>query len=187
MSSPAHFALPEPTTANRQQSLPQVRLKHPVIRPGLAELHPDQLRAATVGSLFCGCIALDKTNPLFRYEDILGCSKVNLTNTTNLYARYTTTVLCNAIVQSSKQSCGLSDEAATPLCADACVRELPFLKPDRCADRVSRPTLPSVNRSLSQARTYVAPRAATQCLRSVQTLPVVPTRQPHSATTALPP
>ncbi|ENI08881.1 hypothetical protein COCC4DRAFT_128626 [Bipolaris maydis ATCC 48331] len=55
-----------------------------------------------------------------QYEDILGCSKVNLTSTTNLYARFTTTVLCNAIVQSSKQSCGLSDQAATPLCADAC-------------------------------------------------------------------
>lgn len=55
-----------------------------------------------------------------QYEDILGCSSVNLTNTTSLYARYTTTVLCNAIIQASKVSCGLSNRAATPLCAGAC-------------------------------------------------------------------
>jgi len=61
-----------------------------------------------------------------RYEDILGCSSVNLTNTTSLYARYTTTVLCNAIIQSSKTACGLSDRAATPLCAGACVCALCF-------------------------------------------------------------
>jgi hypothetical protein len=54
----------------------------------------------------------------------LGCSSVNLTNTTALYARYTTTVLCNAIVQSSRQSCGLSSSNATPLCAGACVGSL---------------------------------------------------------------
>ncbi|KAI4686552.1 uncharacterized protein J4E84_005833 [Alternaria hordeiaustralica] len=55
-----------------------------------------------------------------QYENILGCSSVNLTSTTNLYARYTTTVLCNAIIQSSKNSCGLGDTEATPLCAGAC-------------------------------------------------------------------
>ncbi|KAI8941352.1 hypothetical protein NX059_002577 [Plenodomus lindquistii] len=55
-----------------------------------------------------------------QYENVLGCSDVNLTNTTNLYARYTTTVLCNAIVQASRESCRLSNRAATPLCAGAC-------------------------------------------------------------------
>ncbi|KAF1915134.1 hypothetical protein BDU57DRAFT_263496 [Ampelomyces quisqualis] len=55
-----------------------------------------------------------------QYQDILGCSSVNLTNTTQLYARYTTTVLCNAIVQSSREACGLSNANATPLCAGAC-------------------------------------------------------------------
>ncbi|KAH7085999.1 hypothetical protein BKA63DRAFT_529511 [Paraphoma chrysanthemicola] len=55
-----------------------------------------------------------------QYQDILGCSSVNLTNTTGLYARYTTTVLCNAIVQNSIQPCGLSNANATPLCAGAC-------------------------------------------------------------------
>ncbi|KAF1831484.1 hypothetical protein BDW02DRAFT_47068 [Decorospora gaudefroyi] len=55
-----------------------------------------------------------------QYQNILGCSSVDLTNTTNLYARYTTTVLCNAIIQASKPACGLSDTEATPLCASAC-------------------------------------------------------------------
>ncbi|KAH8731050.1 hypothetical protein GQ44DRAFT_371997 [Phaeosphaeriaceae sp. PMI808] len=55
-----------------------------------------------------------------QYQEILGCSSVDLTNTTQLYARYTTTVLCNAIVQSSRQACGLSSANATPLCAGAC-------------------------------------------------------------------
>lgn len=55
-----------------------------------------------------------------QYQNVLGCSNVNLTNTTNLYARYTRTVLCNAIVQSSRTACGLSNTAATPLCAGAC-------------------------------------------------------------------
>ncbi|KAL6706450.1 hypothetical protein ACN47E_005389 [Coniothyrium glycines] len=63
-------------------------------------------------------IATDYTQS--QYQNILGCSSVNLTNTTNLYARYTTTVLCNAIVQASREPCGLSNTDATPLCADAC-------------------------------------------------------------------
>lgn len=55
-----------------------------------------------------------------QYQDILGCSSVDLSNTTDLYARYTTTVLCNAIVQNSREPCGLSDANSTPLCASAC-------------------------------------------------------------------
>ncbi|KAF1943241.1 hypothetical protein EJ02DRAFT_343620 [Clathrospora elynae] len=55
-----------------------------------------------------------------QYQDILGCSSVNLTNTTNLYARYTTTVLCNAIIQASRKACSPGDANATPLCAGAC-------------------------------------------------------------------
>jgi hypothetical protein len=62
---------------------------------------------------------------LRRYRNILGCSSVNLSNTTDLYARYTTTVLCNAIVQASREPCRLSNANATPLCAGACVRKIP--------------------------------------------------------------
>ncbi|QKX58366.1 uncharacterized protein TRUGW13939_05488 [Talaromyces rugulosus] len=55
-----------------------------------------------------------------KYETLLGCSKVNLTNTSDYYARYTTSVICNGIVQNSKTLCGLNDEQSTPLCADTC-------------------------------------------------------------------
>ena len=60
-----------------------------------------------------------------RYQQLLGCSKLNLSNTSALYARYTTSVICNGIVQSSKAPCGLSDQNARPLCAESCVRSLP--------------------------------------------------------------
>lgn len=45
---------------------------------------------------------------------------MNLGNTSNYYARYTTSFLCNGIVQNSREPCGLSDSDARPLCADAC-------------------------------------------------------------------
>jgi hypothetical protein len=56
-----------------------------------------------------------------RYQQLLGCSSVNLTNTTNLYARYTQTVLCNSIVQNSVTPCSLSGNSARPVCAETCV------------------------------------------------------------------
>ena len=56
-----------------------------------------------------------------RYEDILGCGNVSLSNTTNYYARYTTSFLCNGIVQNSKTPCNLTDADSQPLCADSCV------------------------------------------------------------------
>nr|POE51769.1 hypothetical protein CFP56_25976 [Quercus suber] len=55
-----------------------------------------------------------------RYEQLIGCSNVNLDNTTAFYARYTTSVLCNAIVQNSIQLCALAGDATRPLCADSC-------------------------------------------------------------------
>ncbi|CAK3930684.1 related to SH3 domain [Lecanosticta acicola] len=55
-----------------------------------------------------------------RYQTLIGCSNVNLDNTTAFYARYTTSVLCNAIVQNSIQPCALTGDAATPLCAETC-------------------------------------------------------------------
>ncbi|KAK5107379.1 hypothetical protein LTR62_001322 [Meristemomyces frigidus] len=55
-----------------------------------------------------------------RYRNLIGCSNVNLDNTTAFYARYTASVLCNAIIQNSIQPCGLSGTAARPLCADTC-------------------------------------------------------------------
>ncbi|KAF7194129.1 hypothetical protein HII31_04537 [Pseudocercospora fuligena] len=55
-----------------------------------------------------------------RYQQLIGCSNVNLDNTTDFYARYTTSVLCNAIVQNSIDACGLTGDATRPLCADSC-------------------------------------------------------------------
>ncbi|KXS98202.1 hypothetical protein AC578_282 [Pseudocercospora eumusae] len=55
-----------------------------------------------------------------RYQQLIGCSNVNLHNTTHFYARYTTSVLCNAIVQNSIDACRLTGDATRPLCADSC-------------------------------------------------------------------
>lgn len=59
-----------------------------------------------------------------RYQQLLGCSNINLKNTTNLYARYTTSVICNSIVQNSIKPCSLSGAKARPLCAETCVSVL---------------------------------------------------------------
>ncbi|KAI4106805.1 MAG: hypothetical protein L6R37_002007 [Teloschistes peruensis] len=58
-----------------------------------------------------------------KYQQLLGCDNVNLTNTTNLYARYTTSVICNSIVQQSIQPCSLSTADARPLCAASCAQQ----------------------------------------------------------------
>lgn len=52
---------------------------------------------------------------------MLGCSNIHLTNTSNLYARFTTTVICNAIIQNSREPCNLASDALTPVCANTCV------------------------------------------------------------------
>lgn len=59
-----------------------------------------------------------------RYEDLFGCGNIDLTNTSSLYARFTTTVICNSIVQNSIDPCGLSSSQAQPVCADTCVSHL---------------------------------------------------------------
>ncbi|CZT14687.1 related to SH3 domain protein [Ramularia collo-cygni] len=55
-----------------------------------------------------------------RYQQLIGCDNVQPGNTTDFYARYTTSVLCNAIVQNSIDACGLTGEATRPLCANDC-------------------------------------------------------------------
>lgn len=55
-----------------------------------------------------------------QYQNLLGCGNIDRVNTTNLYARFTTSVICNAIIQNSINACSLSDEASRPLCADSC-------------------------------------------------------------------
>ncbi|UZP45517.1 hypothetical protein NXS19_013329 [Fusarium pseudograminearum] len=55
-----------------------------------------------------------------QYQSLFGCKDLDLTNTSALYARFTTSVLCNAIVQNSIEPCGLSATQSRPLCADDC-------------------------------------------------------------------
>ncbi|PYH98044.1 hypothetical protein BO71DRAFT_406516 [Aspergillus ellipticus CBS 707.79] len=55
-----------------------------------------------------------------KYVNYLGCQGANLTDTDDYYARYTTSVLCSSLVQSSKSDCNLSSEDSRPLCADTC-------------------------------------------------------------------
>lgn len=61
-----------------------------------------------------------------RYQGVLGCNGIQLSNTSSLYARYTKSVLCNGIVMDSKGPCDLGDDTAT-LCADTCVRFSNFI------------------------------------------------------------
>ncbi|KAF4985750.1 hypothetical protein FGRMN_11111 [Fusarium graminum] len=55
-----------------------------------------------------------------QYQSLFGCENLDLSNTSDLYARFTTTVLCNAIVQNSIEPCRLSKQQSRPLCADNC-------------------------------------------------------------------
>lgn len=58
---------------------------------------------------------------LLRYQTQFGCDNVDIKNTTELYARFTITTVCNSIVQNSIYSCELSEEDSEPICADTCV------------------------------------------------------------------
>ncbi|KAM0717339.1 hypothetical protein Q7P37_007191 [Cladosporium fusiforme] len=55
-----------------------------------------------------------------KYQQLLGCDDSTSDNTTAFYARYTTSVICNAIIQNSAEPCGLDSDATRPLCADSC-------------------------------------------------------------------
>ncbi|QPG94783.1 hypothetical protein C2857_006950 [Epichloe festucae Fl1] len=55
-----------------------------------------------------------------KYQTLLGCGNVNFTDSSNMYARYTTTILCHTLVQKSIEACSLTGNAKRPLCADTC-------------------------------------------------------------------
>ncbi|RCI09727.1 hypothetical protein L249_4113 [Ophiocordyceps polyrhachis-furcata BCC 54312] len=55
-----------------------------------------------------------------KYQNVLGCGGINFTNPSNMYARFTTTVICNVLVQQSITQCGLSQDDSRPVCADTC-------------------------------------------------------------------
>lgn len=77
-----------------------------------------------------------------RYSILLGCAGIDFTNTSDIYARFTTTVICNAIIQNSIQPCKLAAADSRPVCADTCVRATPFdCRPQSPADQTTRPNL----------------------------------------------
>ncbi|CRK17718.1 hypothetical protein BN1708_003000, partial [Verticillium longisporum] len=55
-----------------------------------------------------------------KFAQNFGCGNIDLRNTNELYPRFTTSVICNAIVQNSIQACNLAGDDAPPLCADTC-------------------------------------------------------------------
>ncbi|KAF3912318.1 hypothetical protein AA313_de0205185 [Arthrobotrys entomopaga] len=57
-----------------------------------------------------------------QYQQLLGCTNLNLSDTTNLYARFTTSYLCNRMVQDSHGQCGSENQESVALCADSCIR-----------------------------------------------------------------
>ena len=77
----------------------------------------------TAGRGLCACSEVTYSNPSnpSRYQTLLGCGGISLTNTTELYARFTTTVICNAIIQNSISDCSLTADQSRPVCAETCV------------------------------------------------------------------
>ncbi|KAL6881281.1 hypothetical protein J3F83DRAFT_758191 [Trichoderma novae-zelandiae] len=55
-----------------------------------------------------------------KFQSTFGCHDVNFTNPSDMYARYTTTIICNSIVQMSAEGCGVSSQNSQPLCAETC-------------------------------------------------------------------
>lgn len=98
-----------------------------------------------------------------KYQQILGCTAINLTDTSTLYARYTRTVLCNAIVQQSLDDC--QGSSARPVCAESCVSW-----PPATAFRCRYGYLPPVGELRQQRRIHIClrhvPVDGAQCARS---------------------
>lgn len=57
-----------------------------------------------------------------KYQTLLGCGGISLTNTTEQYARFSTSVICNALVQNSIETCSLTSEQSRPVCAETCAQ-----------------------------------------------------------------
>ncbi|KAH6635135.1 hypothetical protein B0J18DRAFT_38982 [Chaetomium sp. MPI-SDFR-AT-0129] len=57
-----------------------------------------------------------------KFSTLLGCGGIDFTNSSDVYARYTTTIICNAIIQNSITPCELSAAESRPLCAETCAQ-----------------------------------------------------------------
>ncbi|KAI5806698.1 hypothetical protein DFH27DRAFT_354517 [Peziza echinospora] len=58
--------------------------------------------------------------PVAKFQNEFGCVQESFSNTTNLYARYTKSQLCSAMIQESIKQCQLTPENAKPLCLEDC-------------------------------------------------------------------
>ena len=58
---------------------------------------------------------------MYRFRDEFGCPLDNFSNTTHLYAQYTRSQLCSAMIQESIKDCQLKPENSKPLCLANCV------------------------------------------------------------------
>ncbi|KAH6632020.1 hypothetical protein F5144DRAFT_238738 [Chaetomium tenue] len=57
-----------------------------------------------------------------KFSVLLGCGGIDYTNTSDVYARFTTSVICNAIIQNSIEPCSLAPAESRPLCAETCAQ-----------------------------------------------------------------
>jgi hypothetical protein len=64
-----------------------------------------------------------------KYQARFGCGNIDISNTTELYARFTITTVCNSIIQNSISDCSLTAAESEPVCADTCVRYTRSLTP----------------------------------------------------------
>ncbi|KAF8461423.1 hypothetical protein BDZ91DRAFT_663429 [Kalaharituber pfeilii] len=58
--------------------------------------------------------------PVTKFKDVFGCQFNNFSNTTHLYAQYTRSQLCSAMIQESIEDCQLRPEDSKPLCLESC-------------------------------------------------------------------
>ncbi|KAH6607648.1 SH3 domain-containing protein [Trichoderma cornu-damae] len=80
------------------------------------------LKGSTVCPAFQGAsISTNQTLIDKLFQSTFGCHNINFTNPSDMYARYTTTVICSSIVQlSSAAGCDISPQNSQPLCAETC-------------------------------------------------------------------
>ncbi|SPO05887.1 related to SH3 domain protein [Cephalotrichum gorgonifer] len=55
-----------------------------------------------------------------KYQTQFGCGLVDFNNANDMYARFTKTTICSALVQSSRDICGVAVEDSAPACVDTC-------------------------------------------------------------------
>lgn len=95
-----------------------------------------------------------------------------------MYARFTTTVICNAIIQNSIQTCNLEPQDSRPVCADTCVWSLSYCSmSEHCeADTPTRPNSLRLRPTSSPTRTSAQVREVMRRPKSAPTSPTARSR-----------